>query len=219
MTATRTLRVVEAAGILLGVVLIGILHLVPPTRGIDPVIVTISEYGRSPLAPVFVAAIALIAVGSAATLALVVREGACRPWSLATLGLTLWVAGMIGVAAFQKADWTAGATLAGYTHRAASVVAFVALPVAVLALGAGARRRRARDRRSLTAALVLAAAVLIAMTVLGVFIGIAEARGLPWWTMMPVGLTERLVVAVELVALTLLVVVLRRGPAVSTPAG
>lgn len=217
MTVTRVLRAAEATGILLGVILIGMLHLIPPTRGIDPVSVTISEYGRSPLAAVFVAAVVLIAAGSAATLVLLVRAGTCRAWSLPAIGLALWVVGMVGVAAFQKADWAAGATLSGYTHRAASLLAFIALPIAVLALSAAARRRLVDDRRALTVALGLAATVLAAMAVLGVFIGIAEARGLPWWTMMPLGLTERAVVAVELVALALLVVALRRTPTRATP--
>lgn len=213
------LRIAEVAGIVLGAALIGMLHFVRPTSGIDPLTVTISEYGRSPLAVVFVAGVVLIAAGSAATLVLLVRAGVCRAASIPSLGLALWVAGMVGVAVVQKADWAAGATLGGYIHRAASVVAFVALPIAILALAAGTVRRRepdaarASDRRLHALALALTAALLLVMTGLAVYIAGAESDGIAWWTVLPIGLVERAIVFAELVALALLVVGTRLRPA------
>jgi hypothetical protein len=212
LSVTSMLRAVELGSIGLGVLLIGVLHVVPPTSAIDPLTVTISQYGRSVLAGVFVSGVVLIALGSTATLILLVQSGVCRAWSAPGLGLALWVVGMIGVALFQKADWAAGATFDGYVHRAASVIAFVALPAAILMLALREARRRGRpptasrsDRRLLAAASVLTLLVLAAIFVLGMFIAVAEAEGAAWWTMLPIGLTERLLVSAELSALALLV--------------
>ncbi|TDN91073.1 DUF998 domain-containing protein [Microbacterium sp. BK668] len=211
--ATRALRAVELACLALGVLLIAALHVVAPTNGIDPLRITISQYGRSPLAPAFVLGVVLIAWGSAATLVLFVRTGVCRALSVPSIGIALWVIGMLGVALFPKADWAAGATWMGYLHRGASIVAFVALPVAILALAAREARRRGRlrrdssfDHRLLTLALVLAVVVLAAIVVAGVLIGVAEASGTPWWMLFPIGLGERVLVGAELVALGLVVV-------------
>lgn len=217
-SGSRLLRAAEVLGLATGVLLIGALHVVAPTNGIDPFRVTISEYGRSPFGSVFVVAVVLIAVGSAATLALLVRQGACRLVSLPSLGIALWIAGMLGVAAFQKADWAAGATWTGYLHRGASVVAFIALPVAVLALSATRVRARTspgaggRPHRLHVVSLALAATTLAAIVVIGVLVGVAEATLTPWWTMFPIGLTERLIVFAELAALVMVVIGLRGAP-------
>jgi hypothetical protein len=218
-TVTPLLRAVEVASVALGVLIVALLHFVPPTNGIDPLAVTISEYGRSSLAGVFAGAVLLIAIGTAATLILLVRTGVCRAWSVPSVGIGLWVVGMIGVAVFQKADWAAGATLPGYTHRAASIIAFVSLPVAIFALAFGEmRRRRAEhrgstfDRRVLGTASALAGVVLVSIVVVAVLIGAAELQSMAWWTMVPIGLVERLLVLVELAALALLVAALRLRP-------
>src|SRR4051812_47806484 len=187
-SVTSALRVVELGSIALGVVLIGILHVVSPTNAMNPLTVTISQYGRSPLAAVFVAGVVLIALGSTATLILLVQSGVCRAWSVPGFALALWVVGMMGVALFQKADWAAGATFDGYLHRAASVIAFLSLPVGILTLAfrEGRRRRTAApsrwDRHLLGAAAVLAAVVLAVIVLLAVFVGVGEADGVAWWT-------------------------------------
>jgi hypothetical protein len=219
-TVTPLLRAVEVTSVALGVLLVALLHVVPPTNGIDPLAVTISEYGRSSLAGVFAGAVVLIAIGTAATLVLLVRTGVCRAWSVPSVGVALWVVSMIGVAVFQKADWAAGVTLTGYTHRAASIVAFVSLPVAIFAVALGEiRRRRVEhhvppfDRRLLGTAWALAGVILVSIVGLGVLIGLAEMQRIEWWTMLPIGLIERLLVFVELAALALLVAALRLRPA------
>jgi len=213
---TRALRLLRAGalgGIALGALLIGVLHVVPPTDAIDPLAVTISEYGRTTLGAVFAAAVVLIAAGSAAALALFLHDGACRAASAATLGIALWVLGLLAVAVFPKADWAAGASATGHLHRAASVVAFVALPIAILTLCGP--RGRPFGRRGRTAALVIAVAALVAIAVVGVYVVAAEAAGSPWWTTFPLGLAERVLVFGELAALVLLVLGLRlrRAPA------
>jgi hypothetical protein len=219
-TVTPLLRAVEVASVTLGVLLVALLHVVPPTSGIDPLAVTISEYGRSSLAGMFAGAVLLIAIGTTATLVLLMRTGVCRAWSVPSVGIGLWVVGMIGVAVFQKADWAAGATLPGYTHRAASIIAFVSLPVAIFALALSEMRRRPAehrgstfDRRILGTAWALAGVILVSIVGLGVLIGLAEMQRIAWWTMFPIGLVERLLVFVELAALALLVAALRLRPA------
>jgi hypothetical protein len=219
-TVTPLLRAVEVTSVALGVLLVALLHVVPPTNGIDPLAVTISEYGRSSLMGVFAGAVVLIAIGTAATLVLLVRTGVCRAWSVPSVGVALWVVSMIGVAVFQKADWAAGATLTGYTHRAASIIAFVSLPVAIFALALGEMRRRRVEhhgptfyRRLLGTAWALAGVILVSIVGLGVLIGLAEMQRIAWWTMFPIGLVERLLVFVELAALALLVAALRLRPA------
>ena len=77
-SVTSALRAVELGSTALGVVLIGILHVVSPTNAMNPLTVTISQYGRSPLAAVFVSGVVLIALGSTATLTLLVQSGVCR---------------------------------------------------------------------------------------------------------------------------------------------
>lgn len=209
------LRAIELIGVIFGVALIAILHIVAPTNAINPVTVTISEYGRSPLAAVFVVGVVLIAVGSAATLALLLRARICRVLSVPSLGLSLWVVGMIGVAVFQKADWAAGATMSGYIHRAASLAAFIALPVAILTLALHSIRRAAGGTRTsgvLASALVVSVTLLVVMAGLGVYIATAENGEVAWWTVLPLGLVERLIVFAELVALALLVAGTRVRP-------
>src|SRR3954451_16819749 len=144
---TRALGAVELGCLAIGVLLIGVLHVVAPTNGIDPMRITISEYGRSPLAAEFMLGVLLIAAGSAATLVLLIRSGVCRPLSVPSIGISLWVIGMLGVALFPKADWAAGATWIGYLHRTSSLIAFLSLPIAILALAAREARRRGRLRR------------------------------------------------------------------------
>ena len=217
-SSLRVLRSTEIWGLTVGVLLIGALHVVAPTNSIDPLRVTISEYGRSPFGAVFVSGVLLIAIGSAATLAQLVRGGVCRPVSLPSIGIALWIAGMMGVAVFQKADWSAGVTWTGLVHRGASVVAFIALPVAILALSA--RRIRARTALGATpgshrlhvVSLALALMTLAAIAVLAVVIGFAEASLTPWWTLFPIGLAERLLVFTELAALATAVIGLRLAP-------
>lgn len=212
------LRALALAMLGTGIALILLLHVVPPTSAIDPIRVTISEYGRTTLAPVFVVAVTLVACGSAAALALFVRAREAHPVSVATAALALWILGMLGVAVFQKADWNTGPTVSGYIHRTSATVAFVALAVAIIALIVGDRvrtpltrtppQRRMSARARITAA-ACAGAALLAAVVLAVFIAVAEAQGVQWWTALPLGLLERLLLAVELTGLVTLVVTTR----------
>ena len=212
------LRGLALAMLATGVALILLLHVVPPTSGIDPISVTISEYGRTALAPVFVVAVTLVASGSAVALALFVRAREAHPMSVATVALALWILGMLGVALFPKADWATGATVSGYVHRTSATVAFIALAVAIIALIVGDRVRtpltRMPPQRRMSAparitAAACATAALIAVLALGVYIAVATELGVQWWIELPLGLLERLFLAVELTGLVTLVTTTR----------
>lgn len=209
----------------IGCGLILLMHVIPPTASIDPIDVTISEYGRTSLGWLFSIAVVTIALGSVAALAQFVRAEECRLVSVPTFALALWIIGMIGVAVFPKADWAAGATTSGYIHRAASVVAFFGLAVAIAALILGdrtpnvltrTRPPRRMSHQSRLVAGVCAIAACLAMLVLGVYIAISEATGVHWWEILPLGLWERLLVMVELTGLIALIITTRprRHPSV-----
>ncbi len=213
-----SLRIAALALIGIGAALIALLHVIPPTSSIDVIHVTISEYGRTALAPVFATAVILIALGSLCALALFVHAGECRIVSMPSAALLLWVVGMIGVALFPKADWSTGATLSGEIHRAASIIAFVGLAIAIITLVWGdrvpnaltrARPPRRMSQRARTVAAVCAATASAAMIVLAVYVAVSEARQVEWWTILPLGLLERLLVVLELTGLVALIVTTR----------
>ncbi|WP_052460391.1 DUF998 domain-containing protein [Microbacterium gorillae] len=189
-----------------------LLHVLPPTAAIDPIRVTVSEYGRTSLAWLFNGAVLLLAASSVAALAALVRRGFCRPVSVPSLLMLLWVVGLIGVAVFTKADWATGATWTGLAHRAMAVMAFVSLPIAVLIIAT--RRLRSRPPRRMSTPLMLAVfftlLAIAAVVGLGVFVGIGEAVGFAWWTMIPLGLIERTLILAELAALAMLLLETRR---------
>lgn len=223
MTGRRRERRARTAALVLicaGAALILVLHVVPPTSAIDPITVTISEYGRTSLGWVFAVAVVMIAAGSTSAIVLFVLSRQMRAFSVASGALMLWVLGMLGVAIFPKADWSTGATLDGYVHRAASVVAFVGLAVAIAALIIGDRHASALTRviparRLSTQARVAATACVVAaslsIVVLGAYITVSEVRGVAWWTILPLGLLERLLVAVELTGLLTLIAATHTG--------
>ena len=216
--STSALRTVELGSTGLGVLLIGILHVVPPTNAMNPLTVTISQYGRTPLAGVFVAGVVLIALGSTATLILLVQSGALpglvrarfRPRSLGRRndGGGAVPEGRLG----GRCDLRRIPASHGIRHR--FPVAARGDPDAGAARGASTPHtgRVAVGSPPPRGGGVLAAMVLAAIVLLGGFIGIGEADGIAWWTRIPIGLTERLLVFTELVALALVVTGVRIVP-------
>ncbi len=77
----------------------------------------------------------LLAAGSAAIGVALVRAGVFRARSGAAVALALWVAGLVGVVLFEKHNWSAGPSISGDVHRAASLLAFLSLPVAAVLAG------------------------------------------------------------------------------------
>ncbi|WP_445168911.1 DUF998 domain-containing protein [Mycolicibacterium sp. Dal123E01] len=165
---------------------------------------TISEYVYTSGSWAFVGAVLMLAGTSAALLYGLVRAGRVRPVSVGSVLMTLWVMGLLAVVAFPKHNWTVGPSASGSVHRFATLVAFVALPLAVLVITHG-RSGAARLARWLA---------LIGIGWLTVLFG-AIAVGLvtdqAWWRLIPLGLVERGTAGFEVAALMALGVWLARG--------
>ena len=189
-----------------GVALILLLHVIPPTDQISATRRTISEYGLGSTWWVFDLAVLLVAAGSVAGMGVVWWQE--RLTALPAAFGTLWTVGLLVVVAFPKHDWAVAAAPGPgpALHRAASVVAFVCLPLAVLA----AARTAFPDApgRRLVARLLAVASLAWFAVILG---AVVRADGGPWWQLIPLGLVERGMALTELLALTALVLPVPRG--------
>jgi len=204
------------AGLLLGSAIIAALHVVGPGRAISPIRRTISEYMLTSAAWAFDLGVLAVAAGSTAILVAVARSarGASR---LGLLLAALWVAGLVTLVAFPKADWALGPSTSGQVHRVASMVAFLALPFAVVALlaprvGRGPGRGTARWGVGLAlAGLAWFAPIVVAIA--------SAANGGRWWTAVPLGLVERGMAVTEVAAMLVVGVwAVRFGARVTEPA-
>lgn len=184
------------------------LQLIPPTDEISALDTTISEYGTTTNKWIFDLALILLAAGSTAGLTVLLRQGRL-PVSAAALG-AVWTLGLLVILAFAKHDWRIDPTMtpAGIAHRAASIVAFVCLPLAVLA---SARRAfpHAPGRR-LTVRLLAIASFGWLVVIVGA-IAVAIHTGHDWWLSTPYGLEERGLALTELLALAMLVLPVGTG--------
>jgi uncharacterized protein DUF998 len=189
------------AALVIGAALVLLLQVIPPTDQISVTRRTISEYGLSDLKWVFDLAVILVALGSATGLAVLGRQRRL-PTAAAILG-TLWTVGLLVIVAFPKPDWAtvSRADFGGTLHRIASVVAFVALPLAVL-VAARTAFPASPGRRWLARVLAIASLGWFAV-ILGAVV-VAAADDGRWWTLIPLGLVERGMALTELVALGVL---------------
>lgn len=213
--AVRWLRWGVAA-VVAGAAVIAALHVVGPGRDLSPIRLTISEYQLTSAAAVFNAAVLVVAAGAALILAAAGRIAPRRTRAgrlLALLAAALAVAGLVAVAIFAKQDWSLPPSTTGSLHRAASLVAFTALPIAVLAMvGGGLRRadgRRAPGFRLAAGSAVCALAGLAHFTPIVATIAAVGMRG-GWWEIVPLGLVERGMAGCEMAALLLAAVWLTR---------
>ncbi|MEU6643055.1 DUF998 domain-containing protein [Saccharomonospora sp. NPDC046836] len=210
----RTLPAAGLAALVIGSLLMGLLHVLPFATEVDPVRRTISEYALGTGKWLFDVAVLLIAAGSALAFAALVRNGRVRPLSATTVFAAGWILGLLTIVVFPKTDWSVGPSLGGTIHRYASVLAFVCLPLAVLAAA------RATFPHSPAARLLTR---LLAITSLGWFgvilgaVGLMLAGGEPWWRAIPLGLVERLLALNEVLAVGALALgLLRRRTAAPT---
>lgn len=180
--------------------LVGSLHVLAPQ--VDPVRRTISEYALGEFGWMFDVAVVGLAVGSVLVLLALVGAGLLGRWSGGTLALGVWAVALVLVVAFEKTNWSVGPSVSGYIHRYASLAAFVALPVAALAVG---RRWRAHPRFGRYAAATRLLGVLslgwLSTIVLGVVL--RPLTGVPWWQFVPLGLVERGLAVTEVAAVLL----------------
>ncbi|WP_433781101.1 DUF998 domain-containing protein [Actinomycetospora sp. CA-101289] len=191
------------AAVALALVLIGALHLVGPTSRIDPVRRTISEYALVGGGWLFDVAVVGLALGSAAVLAALVAARLTPLRSLPTALLGAWCLGLLLVVAFEKTNWSIGPSFAGYVHRYASLVAFLALPLGALLL---ARRHRVDPPARPFRTGVRWGSWLALASFLPI-VGAIAARtltGVPWWRAVPLGLLERGLALAEVLVVGLL---------------
>ena len=161
---------------------------------------TISQYGLGANAWIFEVAVSLLAAGSLVIAAVLVRRGVTRWFSTGAVALSLWSLGLALVVAFPKQDWSLPSTSAsGGIHRAASLLAFVSLPIAMIALarpwlrdptwGGHARWTLGFGVLSVLAFSPLLYAVLV-----------HASGGAAWWRVFPIGYVERILVFTEVIA-------------------
>jgi hypothetical protein len=189
---SRTARGWALPGVALvgvGVVTVLVLHVLAAAE-VDPIRRTLSQYALGPWKPAFDAGVLAIAAGSAAVLAGLVRAGLARWRGAAAVLLTAWSVCLVVVVAFEKIDWSVGPTPTGYLHRYASLVAFLCLPVAALALGRAWRGDVEWARfAAWTRWLGIGSLAWLAPILLGFVL--RPLTGIPWWQFVPLGLFER----------------------------
>lgn len=137
-TAGQVLAVAGTGAVGVGIAAVALLHLLAPD--VSPIRQTISEYMLGGHADLFGFGVLALAAGSAAVLGALVRAGVVRASSLGVVFLAMWVLGLVVTASFEKVDWSVGPTPEGLVHRYASLVAFLALSFAGLAIGRRWRR-------------------------------------------------------------------------------
>lgn len=191
------------AALTAGAGLVVLLAFLPATKDISVVTQTISQYGLSDGKGVFNAAVLLVAAGSVLILG---PLWARRRLPKAATGFSVgWVVGLLVIVVVPKANWAlvSGFNVGGTLHRAASVVAFVCLPIAVY----GAAKTVFADSPGRRAAVrVLAVAALAWLAIIVGAVVIAAATGQRWWQLIPLGLVERGMALTGLVALVTLAV-------------
>ena len=190
--AARTWALSGTALIAAGVLAVLALHVVA-LEEVDPVRRTLSQYALGPWKPVF----------DAGVLAGLVRTGLTRGRGAAVALLAVWSVCLVVVVAFEKIDWSVGPTPTGYLHRYASLVAFLCLPAAALALGRAWRDDPCWGRfAGWTRWLGVAALVWLVPLLLGFVL--RPLTGVPWWQFVPLGLFERGVALTEVVAVVVM---------------
>lgn len=194
------------AGVLLSAALVGWLDL---TAGEDVWRHTVSGYVFTDPVP-FTAAVIALVVGSVTVLAGLLRARVLSARHPSTWLLGAWIVGMAAVAVFPKHDWAVGPSFSGHVHRVASLVAFLALPLGVLLLARAAVARGMRGAAYLAAGLAVASYGYLGFLAWTIYD--AGRTGTPWWMAVPLGLTERVLLALEVAALGAVAVGLLRLP-------
>ena len=199
-----------------GIVLMLVLHVIPPTNEISPVRRTLSQYALTSNKWLFDVAVLLVALGSVLGFVAVVRHRGVAPYSGPVVLGVLWVASLLVIVTFTKTDWSAGPSMGGVVHRYASVVGFVSLPLAVILMA----NKVFPDRPSWRLAARGFGAVSLAwfgVIIVGV-IRMAAGYG-QWWTFVPIGLVERVIALTAVAAMLTVSLGLARKPRDSVQVG
>jgi hypothetical protein len=193
---TRALAAVGMGAVAVCVVLIGALHVMPPSADVDPVRRTISQYGLLETAAVFNVAVLVLAAGSVATMLALIAGGLMPARSGAAAALALWAVGLAAVVYFPKHNWAVGPSADGTIHRVASVVAFLSLPIAALLVTRG-WRRHPRWAGHATATLALGLLSLACFAPIVIAVAVEPFTGVRWWRAIPLGAVERALALAE----------------------
>ena len=164
---------------------------------------TISEYIYTSGDWAFLTGVLALALGSILLLIGLVHAGLVAPLSAGSILMSLWVIGLVGIAAFPKHNWEIGPSTSGSIHRMATLLAFVSLPAAVLTI--------TRRRRSARHASWLAYGSIGWLAVLFWAIAVSMVTDLRWYRIIPLGIVERGIVAFEVAAVIALGIWLIRG--------
>lgn len=205
---TRTLAASGIAGAAIAVVLIGLMHAV--ATDMNPIQQTISQYALGPYDWMFDIGVIVLAVGSALIGAALVRGQVLRARSAAVVLWGAWVVGLVVVVAFERTRWSEGATLSGSMHRVASIVAFLAIPLAALATARWGRRTPG-DARIAAWTRWLGIASLLWFVPILVGVALAPSAGVDWWDLIPLGLLERGLALTEVAAVVAMGIWAYRG--------
>ncbi|MEU8422480.1 DUF998 domain-containing protein [Micromonospora sp. NPDC048835] len=198
MPGTRNTGLLALGGIALAALLTVIGHL-EVNDDLNPWALTISDFAVSDRGGVIDVAMVVLALSSVALLHALRHVGPPRPRSGRTAELLLgaWVGGLLLAAVVPTNEPGTAMTTAAYLHRYASVVAFLALPVAGWLL--------ARRPDLTPAARTLRALVLLSLTLAAAMI----------WSAYPgdrmlIGLAERLLILAEVAVLVTVATTLTR---------
>lgn len=194
----RVTAAIGLLGVLIAALLCGWLDLV---EGGDARGTTISGYVFTHPVTFTTAVLALI-IGSIAVLAGLIRRGMTTMGHPGAWLMVLWTIGMTVVAIFPKHDWSVGPSFNGHLHRVGSLVAFVALPLAVILLTRGAVRRGMGLLAHAALGLALASCAYLGYLALTIYA--AGQDGVAWWRAVPLGLSERVLLLLEVGALAML---------------
>lgn len=118
---------------------IGLLHAISPSRELNPIERTISEYALLPDGWVFDAGVVILAVGSAAVFAALMIRCMLVWRSWRSLFFAAWCIGLVGLVLFPKHGFGADNTIAGRVHWTWTLIAFFSLPIGTSML-CGAKR-------------------------------------------------------------------------------
>ncbi len=204
--STRFLAGLGGACVAACLALFAYLHVAPASGGVDWERRTLSQYALLENGWAFDAAVLLLAAGSAAILLALVRGGVFRARSGAAVALGLWVVGLVAVVVFEKHNWSAGPSISGDVHRAASLLAFLSLPVAAVLAGRSGWARSGLSRQPAFAVAVLLGGVVSALCFAPILWALISEpwTGVRWWQAIPLGTVERLLGLAEVLTVVLL---------------
>jgi hypothetical protein len=190
------LAILGLVGAVAGSLAVGVLHILPPTAALSPVRRTISEYAFYETGWLFNYGVLALAFGSFAVLLALVGARLTGTTSMTVVALALWCLGLAAVVYFPKHNWSVGPSASGSIHRAASLVAFVALPVAAIVVG-WVWRHDGRWRHSARWTVALAVAALLCFGVILGAVLLQPVTGVSWWRAIPLGAVERALATAE----------------------